>query len=119
MKRQVLQLSIKPLTNHLQVFSGEKTNLSDDFTEFEKDIEVRRIGVERFVKEADPADSRLHATSIPFFQQITKVKQTADPFPPAGSGKDKILYTEALGLVMIDYGGDIGDTYGRWKVKPS
>jgi len=55
---------------------------------------------------------RLHATSLPFFRQITKVKPSEDPYPPAGSGKDKILHTEALGLVMIDHGGDIGEIYG-------
>jgi len=49
---------------------------------------------------------------MPFYQQLTKVKPTADPFPPSGSGKDKILLTEALGLVMIDYGGDVGGVYG-------
>ncbi|WVQ83084.1 hypothetical protein IAT38_005222 [Cryptococcus sp. DSM 104549] len=84
-----------------KVFSGEKTQLSSEFLEFEKEIEVRRIGIER-----------LHATSLPFFEQLTKVKATSDPYPPAGSGKDKILYTEALGLVMIDYGDEIGDAYG-------
>lgn len=30
-----------------QVFSGEKTQLSDDFTEYEKQIEVHRLGIER------------------------------------------------------------------------
>jgi hypothetical protein len=56
---------------------------------------------------------RLHATSQPFFGQLTKAKQTADPYPPPGAGKDKISYTEALGLVMIDYGGDLRDAYGE------
>ena len=62
-----------------------------------------------------PADQpfSLHATSLPLFHQITKIKQTADPHPPAGSGKEKILLTEALGLVMIDYGEEVGDTYGE------
>jgi len=55
---------------------------------------------------------RLHGTSLPFFQQLTKVKPTGDPYPPSGSGKEKILHTEALGLVMIDYGGDVGGVYG-------
>jgi hypothetical protein len=54
----------------------------------------------------------LHATSEPFFSQLTKAKPTADPYPPPGSGKDKISYTEALGLVMIDYGGELRDAYG-------
>ncbi|WWC88701.1 uncharacterized protein L201_003614 [Kwoniella dendrophila CBS 6074] len=84
-----------------KVFSGEKTSLSSEFTEFEKEIDVRRLGIER-----------LHATSLPFFDQLTKVKPTADPYPPPGSGKDKITYTEALGLVMIDYGDEIGEEYG-------
>lgn len=100
-RRALKQLGKVTQWTNEKVFSGEKTQLSDDFTDFEKDIELRRLGVER-----------LHATSFPFFQQVTKVKQTADPFPPAGSKKDKILLTEALGLVMIDYGGDVGDTYG-------
>ncbi|WVW84639.1 hypothetical protein I302_106673 [Kwoniella bestiolae CBS 10118] len=84
-----------------KVFSGEKTNLSSEFTEFEKEIDVRRMGIER-----------LHATSQPFYDQLTKVKPTADPYPPPGSGKDKITYTEALGLVMIDFGDEIGEEYG-------
>ena len=49
---------------------------------------------------------------MPFYQQITKVKPTGDPYPPSGSGKEKILHTEALGLVMIDFGGDVGGVYG-------
>lgn len=56
--------------------------------------------------------NRLHGTSLPFFQQLTKVKPTGDPYPPSGSGKEKILHTEALGLVMSDYGGDVGGVYG-------
>ncbi|RXK36155.1 hypothetical protein M231_06560 [Tremella mesenterica] len=40
-----------------KVFSGEKTQLSSEFTEFERDVEVRKTGIER-----------LHATSIPFFR---------------------------------------------------
>ncbi|WVQ73224.1 hypothetical protein IAR50_002790 [Cryptococcus sp. DSM 104548] len=84
-----------------KVFSGEKTNLSEQFLETEKEIEVRRIGIER-----------LHATSLPFYEQLTKAKATADPYPPPGSGKDKISYTEALGLVMIDYGEEIAEDYG-------
>ncbi|OCF33509.1 hypothetical protein I316_04930 [Kwoniella heveanensis BCC8398] len=84
-----------------KVFSGEKTQLSSEFTDFEKEIDVRRIGIER-----------LHATSLPFFNQLTKAKPTADPYPPPGSGKDKISYTEALGLVMIDYGDELGGEYG-------
>ncbi|WRT67809.1 uncharacterized protein IL334_004783 [Kwoniella shivajii] len=84
-----------------KVFSGEKTNLSSEFTDFEKEIDVRRLGIER-----------LHATSLPFYGQLTKVKPTSDPYPPPGSGKDKITYTEALGLVMIDYGDEIGEEYG-------
>lgn len=65
------------------------------------------------------AHNRLHATSLPYFHQITKVKPTADPLPPSGSGKEKILHTEALGLVMIDYGNTLGGGYGelqKWRV---
>ena len=35
-----------------QVFSGEKTNLSDEFVDFEKEVEVRRIGIERSVSSS-------------------------------------------------------------------
>ncbi|WVR06357.1 hypothetical protein IAU60_003388 [Kwoniella sp. DSM 27419] len=84
-----------------KVFSGEKTQLSSEFQEFEKEIDVKRIGIER-----------LHATSLPFFGQLTKAKTTNDPYPPPGSGKDKISYTEALGLVMIDHGDELGGDYG-------
>ncbi|KAK4684883.1 hypothetical protein P7C73_g5282, partial [Tremellales sp. Uapishka_1] len=84
-----------------QVFSGEKTQLSEEFTEFEQAIDVRREGIER-----------LHATSMPYFSALTKAKPTPDPYPPAGSGKEKILVTEALGLVMISYGEEVGGSYG-------
>ncbi|OXG42331.1 hypothetical protein C359_02348 [Cryptococcus neoformans Bt120] len=100
-RRALKQLNKVTQWTSEKVFSGEKTQLSPDFLEFEKEIEVRRIGIER-----------LHATSLPFYEQLTKVKSTADPYPPPGSGKDKISYTEALGLVMIDYGDEIGDDYG-------
>lgn len=40
------------------------------------------------------------------------MKPTGDPFPPSGSAKDKVLHTEALGLVMIDYGSEVKGTYG-------
>jgi hypothetical protein len=57
---------------------------------------------------------RLHATSVPFFEQLTKLKPSADPYRPTGSkDKDKMLATEALGLVMIDYGNDAGGDYGE------
>ena len=55
---------------------------------------------------------RLHAVSEPFFQQVTKRKTTSDPLPPGGSSKDKILHTEALGLVMIDYGDAVVGGFG-------
>lgn len=55
-------------------------------------------------KKSKRANGRLFAVSEPFFGQITRRKPTSDPLPPSGSGKDKILYTEAVGLVMIDYG---------------
>lgn len=104
-----------------QVFSGEKTQLSSDFTESEREIDLKRKGIERYVEATRTSTQRessslihdrLHATSQPFFQQLTKLKATADPYPPPGSGKDKILHTEALGLVMIDYGGDLKNAYG-------
>jgi hypothetical protein len=54
----------------------------------------------------------LFAVSEPFAGQITRRKPTCDPLPPAGSGKDKILYTEAVGLVMIDYGDAVVGGFG-------
>ncbi|KAI9632053.1 uncharacterized protein MKK02DRAFT_21407 [Dioszegia hungarica] len=84
-------------TQEKKVFSGEKTQLSSEFQEFEREVDVKRVGIER-----------LHATSMPFFENITKLKTSADP----NAGKDKVLLTEALGLVMIDYGGDLKDAFG-------
>jgi hypothetical protein len=55
----------------------------------------------------------LFAVSEPFAGQITRRKPTSDPLPPAGSGKDKILYTEAVGLVMIDYGDAVVGGFGK------
>lgn len=52
----------------------------------------------------------LHATSMPYFEEITRVKQSADP---QASSKDKILLTEALGLVMVDHGGYLKGTFGE------
>lgn len=57
--------------------------------------------------------NRLHAVSEPFFETVTKRKVTADPLPPGGSSKDKISYTEALGLVMIDYGDAVIGGFGK------
>lgn len=55
----------------------------------------------------------LHATSVAFYDQLAKVKPSADPYPPSGSSKDKLRVSEALGLVMIDYGNDAGGAYGK------
>jgi hypothetical protein len=55
----------------------------------------------------------LFAVSEPFAGQITRRKPTSDPMPPSGSGKDKILYTEAVGLVMIDYGDAVVGGFGK------
>lgn len=64
---------------------------------------------------ADDTHSRLHAVSEPFFNSVAKRKPTADPLPPSGSSaKDKIMYTEALGLVMIDYGDAVVGGFGKW-----
>jgi endophilin-A len=52
---------------------------------------------------------------MPFFENITKVKPSADP---QSSGKEKVLLTEALGLVMIDYGGDVKDAFGEYSARP-
>lgn len=84
------------------MFSGEKTQLSNEFSQFEKDIDIKKNGIER-----------LHAVSEPFYNSISKRKTTSDPLPPNGSGKDKILYTEALGLVMIDYGDAMMGGFGE------
>jgi len=32
-----------------KVFSGEKTQLSSEFTQFERDIEIKKNGIERYV----------------------------------------------------------------------
>ena len=44
------------------------------------------------------------------------MKVTSDPYPPNG-GKDKITVSEALGQVMLDYGGDLKDSYGKAQVR--
>lgn len=56
----------------------------------------------------------LHATSQAFYDNLSKLKPSADPHPPAGGGKDKMRVSEALGLVMIDYGNDAGGAFGEW-----
>jgi len=58
-------------------------------------------------------DDSLFAVSEPFAGQIIRRKPTSDPMPPSGSGKDKILYTEAVGLVMIDYGDAVVGGFGK------
>lgn len=57
-------------------------------------------------------DSSLHATSVAFHDHLSKLKPSADPYPPSGSGKDKIRVSEALGIVMLDYGNAVGGSYG-------
>ncbi|BEI83042.1 hypothetical protein CcaverHIS002_0309100 [Cutaneotrichosporon cavernicola] len=102
MQRKALkQLNKVTQWTNEKVFSGEKTEFSEDFAEFEAEIEPLKIGVER-----------LHATSQAFYDHLSKLKPSADPHPPAGSGKDKMRVSEALGLVMIDYGNDAGGAFG-------
>lgn len=48
---------------------------------------------------------------MPFFENITKLKPSGDP--NASKKAEKVLATEALGLVMSDYGGELRDDYGR------
>ncbi|WOO77424.1 Meiotically up-regulated protein [Vanrija pseudolonga] len=102
MQRKALkQLNKVTQWTNEKVFSGEKTQFSEEFTEFESEIDKLRLGIER-----------LHATSTPFHDQLTKLTASADPHPPSGSSKDKMLVGEALGTVMIDYGNDVGGAFG-------
>ncbi|GHJ84245.1 hypothetical protein NliqN6_0647 [Naganishia liquefaciens] len=78
-------------------FKEGKTELSREFVEYEKDIELRKKGIER-----------LHATSIPYHANISKKKRSADPYPADDTnGKEEIFVGEALGLVMISHGQDM------------
>lgn len=51
---------------------------------------------------------------MPFFENITKLKPSADP--NASKKAEKVLATEALGLVMSDYGGELRDDYGMYQL---
>ncbi|GMK53954.1 hypothetical protein CspeluHIS016_0105400 [Cutaneotrichosporon spelunceum] len=102
MQRKALkQLNKVTQWTNEKVFSGEKTEFSEDFAELEAEIEPLKISVER-----------LHATSQAFYDHLSKLKPSPDPYPPAGSGKEKMRVSEALGLVMIDYGNDAGGSFG-------
>lgn len=48
-KGQQLAVMDSSAANLMQVFSGDKTQLSDDFQSSEREIEPRRIGIERCV----------------------------------------------------------------------
>ncbi|KAJ9105385.1 hypothetical protein QFC21_001755 [Naganishia friedmannii] len=78
-------------------FKEGKTELSSEFVEYEREIELRKKGVER-----------LHATSLPYHSNISKKKPSADPYPEDGANpKDQLLAGEALGLVMISQGEEM------------
>ncbi|ORX40049.1 hypothetical protein BD324DRAFT_616079 [Kockovaella imperatae] len=89
-----------------KVFNSEKTALPAELQQLEREIDPKKLAIER-----------LHGTAMPFFNQLTKAKPTGDPYPPSSSAKDKILHTEALGLVMTDVGSELGGTWGEGLVK--
>lgn len=41
-----------------KVFSGEKTQLSSEFQEFEREVDVKRVGIERYVPRPPVSQSR-------------------------------------------------------------
>lgn len=95
-KRAVKQLDKLSQWTGEKFFSESKTELSDEFQEFERDIELRRQGIER-----------LHATSEAYHASLLKRKPTTDPLPREGqSPKDVFLPSEALGLVMSQHAED-------------
>lgn len=57
--------------------------------------------------------SRLNATTFAFHEHLSKVKPSTDPYPPPGTGKDKMRVQEALGVVMQDVGEGVGGPYGE------
>ncbi|KAJ9112319.1 hypothetical protein QFC19_000739 [Naganishia cerealis] len=78
-------------------FKEGKTELSSEFVEYEREINLRKKGIER-----------LHATSIPYHSNISKKKPSADPHPDDGSNpKEQFFVGESLGLVMISHGQEM------------
>ncbi|KAJ9120668.1 hypothetical protein QFC22_002598 [Naganishia vaughanmartiniae] len=78
-------------------FKEGKTELSSEFVEYEREIDLRKKGIER-----------LHATSLPYHSNISKKKSSADPYPDDGANpKDQLFVGEALGLVMISQGEEM------------
>ncbi|KAI5118715.1 hypothetical protein M0805_004514 [Coniferiporia weirii] len=75
------------------ISSREKTQPSIEFVALEKDVEIRRGGVEK-----------LQVAATDYLEYISsKVDSKALP------GEDTMMHTEALGVVMIGYGEDLGD----------
>ncbi|KAH8108358.1 BAR-domain-containing protein [Phellopilus nigrolimitatus] len=75
------------------ISSREKTQPSSDFAAMEQDMDVRKRGIER-----------LHTASADYLEYISR-KVHSDAIP----GDDKMMYTEALGVVMIGHGEGLGD----------
>ncbi|KAI0070675.1 BAR-domain-containing protein [Panus rudis PR-1116 ss-1] len=76
-----------------KISSKDKTSVSDEFKDLERDIELRRQGL-----------WRLHIASEDYKHALSKKKQSE-----ALPDEDKLLPIDALGLVMIQHGEQFGD----------
>ncbi|KAJ7635099.1 hypothetical protein FB45DRAFT_910766 [Roridomyces roridus] len=74
------------------ISSRDKTTVSDEFKELEKDVELRRDGAHR-----------LFVASETYHRHLSKRKDNA-----ALDDADKLLPVEALGVVMIIHGEEFG-----------
>ncbi|THH03153.1 hypothetical protein EW145_g6487 [Phellinidium pouzarii] len=75
------------------ISSREKTQPSSEFMAIEKDIEVMKGGIEK-----------LHVASTDYLEYISRTAQSE-----AVVSNDLMMSTEALGVVMIGYGENLGD----------
>ncbi|CAL1697804.1 unnamed protein product [Somion occarium] len=75
------------------ISSRDKTAISDEFKELERDIDLRRQGL-----------SKLHVTSEDYKHALSK-KRDSEALPQEG----KLLPIDALGIVMMQHGEEFGD----------
>ncbi|KAF7316533.1 BAR domain-containing protein [Mycena indigotica] len=89
--------------------SKDKTTVSDEFKELEKDVERRRDGAHRLVWSCTPSivtysAPRLFLASEAYHRALSKRKDNA-----ALDDSEKLLPIETLGIVMVIHGEEFGE----------
>ncbi|TCD66638.1 hypothetical protein EIP91_001105 [Steccherinum ochraceum] len=76
------------------ISARDKTTVSEEFKELERDVELRRLG-----------NWRLQVTSTDYQASLVKKKESEALLDE----KEKLLPVDALGIVMIQHGEEFGD----------